>query len=80
MLSQPSFNINVGYSSSLTEHCSETILIFNDAMPKIVDAPFTLNFELTIETCYQSLGAQQLYMKSIQSFLAVNIWLLCIII
>ena len=64
----------------MNEHFSETFWIFHDAMPIIVDPPLTLTFELTSETYYQSLGAQQLYIKSIQSFLAASIPFLWIII
>ena len=60
MLLQPFLNGKAGYSSILNKRCSETIWIFHDAMPKIVDTPLTLTFELTSETYLQSLGAQQL--------------------
>jgi len=50
MLSQPLFNRKTGYSSIMNEHCSETILIFQDAMRNILDAPLMLTFELTSET------------------------------
>ena len=49
MLSQPFLNRKAGSSSIMNEHCSETIWIFHDAMPKIVDAPLTLTFEVTLE-------------------------------
>jgi len=50
MLSQSFLTRKAGYSSIMNECCSETIWIFHDAMPKIVDAPLTLTFELTLET------------------------------
>jgi len=34
----------------MNECCTETILIFHDALPQIVDAPLMLTFELTLET------------------------------
>jgi len=80
MLSQPFLKRKAGYSSIMNERCSETIWIFHDAMSKIVDAPLTLTFELTLETYLQSLGAQQLYIRSIEPFLAASIPFLCIII
>ena len=73
MLSQPFLTRKAGHSLIMSECCSEIIWIFHDAMPKIVDPLLTLTFELTSETYQQSLGAQQLYIKSIQSFLAACI-------
>jgi len=49
MLSQPLLTRKAGYSSIMSECCSETIWIFIDAMPKIVDTPLMLTFELTLE-------------------------------
>jgi len=43
-------NRQAGYSSIMNERSSETIWIFHDAMPKIIDTPLTLTFELTSET------------------------------
>jgi len=50
MMSYPILNRKAGYSSIMNERCSETIWIYDDAMPKIVDGPLTLTFELTLET------------------------------
>jgi len=50
MLSQPLLNKTAGYSSIMNERCSDTIWMLHDATPKIVDAPLTLTFELTLET------------------------------
>jgi len=50
MLSQSFVTRKAGYSSIVSEYCSETIWIFQDAMPKIIDALLTLTFELTLET------------------------------
>jgi len=49
MLSQPVLNRKVGYSSIITERCSEAIWIFDDVMPKFFDPLLTLTFELTFE-------------------------------
>jgi len=49
MLLQPFLYRKVGYSTIMNEGCSETIWIFHDAMPTIIDAPSTLTFELTLE-------------------------------
>jgi len=49
MLLQLFLNRRLGYSLIMNERCSETICIFQDAMPKIVNAPLTLTFELTLE-------------------------------
>jgi len=80
MLSLPLLNRMAGYSSIMNERCSDTFWMYHDAMPKIVDALLTLTFELTLETYYKSLGAQQLDIQSIQSFLAASIPFVCIII
>jgi len=50
MLLQLFLNRKAGYSSIMNERCSETIWIFHDAIPKIVDASLTLTFALTLET------------------------------
>jgi len=50
MLSQSFLNRKVGYSSILNERCSETIWIFHNALPEIIDALLTLTFELTLDT------------------------------
>jgi len=60
MLLQPFLNRKAGYSLIINQRCSEIIRIFHHAMPKIVDAPLTLTFELTLVTYQQSLGVQQL--------------------
>ena len=80
MLSQTFLNRKAGYGSILNERCSKTIWNFQDVMPNIVDALLMLTFEVTIETYSQSLGPQQFYIISIQSFLAASIRFVCIII
>lgn len=45
---------------------------------QIADALLMLTLEATLETYYQSLGAQQLYTKYIQTLLAANVLCLCI--
>jgi len=50
MFSQPLLTRKAGYSSIMNERCSETIWIFHDVMPIIVDALLTLTFELALET------------------------------
>jgi len=80
MLLKQSLHRKAGYSSIMFERCSKTIWILHYAILKIVDAPVTLTFELTLEVYQQSLGAQQLYMKSIQPFLPASLQFRCIII
>jgi len=50
MLLPPFLNRTAVYSSIMNERCSETIWVFHDAMPTIIDAPLMLTFELTLET------------------------------
>ena len=52
MLWQPLLTRKVGYSSIMRWCCSETLWIFHNAMPKILDTPLSLTFELTLVTSY----------------------------